>query len=132
MSKNWYWDKYWRIILQNNATKEIHSFPRQINYSASDLFLLFKLYRVAELPDGEYTYYCFRDYNDTDVEVEENFNNGGSVILDNEIVIHLGEVDEVVKIRDLNPFVGLLRIGDVDVTSNQYDDEKNKKYYYEG
>jgi hypothetical protein len=59
--------------------------------------------------------------------------NGGSVVLDFDIVVYDKGVEvSRTQLRDINPLVGLLRIGDVADTDNSYNNEENKTYYYEG
>ena len=119
----------WNITIQNNVTNEIrtsrgyaeeHELYLKFNYGGSQNWL-------DNLPDGEYTYYVWPLSTYSAMTIDTN--NGGSTFLDYDVYNpHTGDR---VKVRDLNPFVGLLRIGDVPVNTNTYDDTDNKRYYYE-
>ncbi len=126
--------KKYSIILQNNATKDLSTFGRVRSVSESPLYLKFVISDGWQsewwdhLPDGEYTYYAYAD--NTVSGTTSDYNNGSSTVLDCDIIDVATE--ERVTLRDLNPYIGLLRIGDVEPTSNEYDDSKYKTYYYEG
>lgn len=123
----------YRLILQNNATKEIHSIGGLVNTSETDLYLKFDDVSIDTLEDGEYTYYCIMDNFDDTLVVVLDEDNGGSVVLDFDIVVYDKGVEvSRTQLRDINPLVGLLRIGDVAATDNSYNNEENKTYYYEG
>lgn len=123
----------YRLILQNNATKEIHSVGGLVNTSETDLYLKFDDVSIDTLEDGEYTYYCIMDNFDDALVVVLDEDNGGSVVLDFDIVVYDKGVEvSRTQLRDINPLVGLLRIGDVAATDNSYNNEENKTYYYEG
>lgn len=111
------------ILLQNNASKEIHILKGLTNVSESHLYLDFKDVEMPmEVKDGEYTYAVI--YNEReDVTYEVN------TILMNTLV----KTDEgSVILADLKPITGLLRVGDIESITNYPKDENKKVYYYKG
>ena len=129
----------WEILLYNNATKKLQLHISHKDAEENGLYLKFSFKldiqpQIDQLPDGEYTYYVFptdtKTSGTTQYSISVDSFNGGSTPLDWDIVN--GRTKERIQLRDLNPYTGLLRIGDVEVTDNQYDDNKEKTYYYEG
>lgn len=132
----------WVILIYSNTTNRIE--VSIVNKSAEEntgLYLKFDFrldstHPLDQLPDGEYTYYVFPMDEEAFISGTTRYSvgvdsfNGGSTPLDWDII--QGRTKERIKLRDLNPFTGLLRIGDVEVTSNIYDDKKDNIYYYEG
>ena len=119
----------WGITLQNNATKEI--ITKWKVAEEHELYIKFadsgNRWWLDTLPDGEYTYYVWPMTYGPGRNLDTD--NGGSTVLDYDVVdLSTGER---VMLRDLNPYVGLLRIGDVPVTVNNYDDADNNRYYYD-
>lgn len=119
----------WGITVQNNATKEIITNWRVAE--EHELYIKFahsgNRWWLDTLPDGEYTYYVWPMALGPERNLDTD--NGGSTVLDADVVdLSTGER---VTLRDLNPYVGLLRIGDVPVTANNYDDTDNNRYYYD-
>ena len=88
------------LILQNNASKELHLFTGLENTSDTNLFCRFNL-NLDALRDGEYTYWLIFDGRE-DVTFDLN-----EVPL--ESVLHTEDGD--VKLKDLKPKTGFLRIG---------------------
>lgn len=132
----------WVILIYSNTTNRIEvTISNKSAEENTGLYLKFDFrlgptHPLDQLPDGEYTYYVFPmdeeafQSGTTLYSVSVDSFNGGSTPLDWDIV--QGRTKERIKLRDLNPYTGLLRIGDVEVTSNTYDDKKEKRYYYEG
>ena len=109
------------IILQNNASKEFHLFNQLENVSLTNLYMEFDNIDLDELPAGEYTIVClFNDRDDIEYEYK-------TPIL--QTILHTSEGDIVLK--DLYPFIGLLRIGDVQDV-NTYNINNNTFIYYDG
>lgn len=118
------------IIIQNNASKKFYLLQGLEDIAPTELYLEFSNVELPEdLPDGEYTYACF--INDRD-DVSYDFK---TPILDT--IIHTDDGDIVLK--DIQPFTGLLRVGNIE-QSNVYGDEhleypyddNNDIIYYEG
>lgn len=108
------------LILKNNSTNEFTVYDGLQNVSGKQLYLEFNDVEL-EVPDGEYTYAVFS--NDRD-DITYDFK---AEILDT--VLHTEDGD--VELRDINPRIGLLRIGLVEET-NKYDNNSRDTYYYEG
>lgn len=109
------------LILKNNATSKYEVVDDLENVSVTELYLQFEDV-VLDLPDGEYTYAAFvNERDDLTYDFKEDLLS---------TIITTGE-DESIELRDLNPFTGLLRIGDVKLDLI-YDDNNKKEYYYEG
>lgn len=108
------------LILKNNSTNEFTVYDDLQNVSGKQLYLEFNDVEL-EVPDGEYTYAVF--LNDRD-DITYDFK---AEMLDT--VLHTEDGD--VELRDINPRIGLLRIGLVEET-NKYDNNSRDTYYYEG
>lgn len=107
------------VILQNNTSKEFTVLNDLENVSKSHLYLKFDAVDL-DLPEGEYTYVCFPNTrNDVTYEFKQD-------ILETLVKTSDGNV----KLRFLDPEIGLLRIGDVMESKNNYD-QKNMTFYYE-
>ena len=108
------------LILRNNATNEVSVYDGLQNVGNARLYLEFQDVEL-DVPDGEYTYAAFdNDRDDITYDFKSN-------ILDS--VIHTDDGD--VELRDINPRVGLMRIGIVE-EANTYDNNDKQTYYYEG
>lgn len=105
------------VILKNNATGKYTLIPSQENVSPTELYLQFDV--NLDLPDGEYTYAVVKTYDSVTYTFKQETLasivswEGGSA-----------------ELRDFNPFVGLMRIGDIK-SDAVYDDNK-QNYFYEG
>lgn len=107
------------IILENNGSREFFILQGLENVSTTDLYLQFDEVELpVGMPDGEYTYAVFSNNRDDVVYTPK------TPILDT--LIHTDDGD--ITLRDINPFTGLLRVGDVQET-NIYPDE-NTNYLY--
>lgn len=111
------------ILLQNNASKQIFILEGlEPNEGTFALSLTFEDVDMPEgVQDGEYTYAVIRN-NRSDVEYDTN-----QVLL--ETVVKAD--GRTLKLADLRPLTGILRIGDIQQT-NKYEKDSNKPYYYEG
>ena len=125
----------WNITIQNNATKDLSTI-RLPNISESELYLKFSFSGetaqswLEKQADGEWTYYVWPMSSSGNTEWINDYNNGGSTVLDSDVVNQV--TGERVQIRDLNPIIGILRIGNPpEVTDNEYDNNKWKTYYYD-
>lgn len=109
------------IIFQNNSSREIFLLQGLEDKSDSNRYLQFEDVQFPSgMNDGEYSYYCLFNGRD-DVIYEFN-----STVLKS--VLHTDEGDIV--LGDLRPFIGLLRVGDVEEKNVYKKDEKNKIFYY--
>lgn len=104
------------LIIQNNASKEIKVYDRLTDRSIDKLYLSFNVDLATE--DGEYTYWLIR--NDRD-DVEYEFSPTPL-----ESILHTGNGD--VKLKDLEPLTGLLRVGQPQ-KKDVYQNNKNKTEY---
>lgn len=110
---------HYDIIMQNNGSREFFILQGLENVSTTDLYLEFKEVELpVGMPDGEYTYAVFSNNRDDVVYTPK------TPILDT--LIHTDDGD--ITLRDINPFTGLLRVGDVQET-NIYP-EGNTNYLY--
>jgi len=106
------------IILKNNATSKFTIVTGQENVSITALYLQFDV--DLDLPDGEYTYCVVgNDRDDVVYDLKED-------ILSSTITTE----ESTIEMRDLNPYIGLMRIGDP--VLNAVSDDNKKEYYYEG
>ena len=110
------------VLLQNNASKEYFRFDKLKNIS--DSYLYYKFDVTLDVPDGEYTYICFVNNRD---DVEYEYKNP---VQDTILKIE-GEDDIILK--DLQPSIGLLRVGDKVPVENVYEEgnEDNTIFYYD-
>lgn len=109
------------LILQNNTTKRFYIFQELVDIAPTELYLEFENVEM-DIPDGEYTYAVF--INDRD-DVTYDFK---TPILDT--IIHTDEEDVILK--NIQPYTGLLRVGEVNETNNYDDVRNNNTIYYEG
>ena len=113
-------NRMYTIILRNNSTNEVAVYNNMQDVAMGRLYLEFRNVDI-DVPDGEYTYAVFTN-NRNDVTYEFKAD-----ILDT--IIHTEDGD--CELRDINPRVGLMRVGIVSAV-NTYDNNKNETYYYEG
>lgn len=113
-------EKFYDLLLQNNASKEFFRFSGLTDSSTNYLFYEFEL--EWDVPDGEYTYAVYLNTRD-DVEIEYKHPLLSSIL-------HTEDGDVV--LRDLQPVTGLLRVGKP-ATINEYDggNETNTVFYYD-
>ena len=111
----------YNLIIRNNATNESYAYSGLTNTYGGNLYLKFDHIEL-NVPDGEYTYAVYGcDRNDVTYDFKAQ-------ILDT--IIHTGDGD--VELRDLNPRIGILRIGDVVRDEVNYNNNHNETFYYEG
>lgn len=106
------------LIIQNNASKEFFTYSGLTDESVSHLYHEFGL--ELDVPDGEYTYVVFVDERD-DVEYELK-----TPILSS--ILHTGDGD--VLLRDIQPLIGLLRVGQTAVQENIYDKNEEQTIFF--
>lgn len=100
------------IILQNNASREIFLLQKQKNRSESNNYLLFENVNLpSNIPSGEYNYAIIANMR---YDVKYEFQND---LLDSLVKTDEGDIE----LRDLRPFVGLLKI----------ESDGNKMMFYE-
>lgn len=109
------------LIIRNNATNQPFAYSGLTNTSSGRLYLKFEGLEL-DVPDGEYTYAVFA-CDRTDVTYDFK-----AQILDT--VIHTDDGD--VELRDLDPRIGLLRVGEINKDETVYDNKHNETFYYEG
>ena len=107
------------LILQNNSTKEFFLFNGLENVSLSHLYIQFDNIDL-DIPSGEYTYVAIENSRN-DVEYEFK-----TPILDTIIKTTDGNV----KLEDLHPRIGLLRVGEI-TDVNIYDKNNEGLIFYE-
>lgn len=121
--------KKYDLIIQNSASRATYVYSGLTDMSDNHLFYHFELDLGVE--NGEYSYVVLR--NDRD-DVTYDFR---IPILDT--IVHTGEGNVV--LRDLQPVMGLLRVGEKVEEANIYDntaysgdttDKNNTIFYYEG
>lgn len=106
------------IILKNNATGKFTIISGQSDVSSTELYLQFDV--DIQQPDGEYTYAVVRNnYSGITYDLKQE-------LLASKVSWDGGSAE----LRDFNPFVGLMRIGDIK-SDAVYDDNK-QNYFYEG
>lgn len=113
-------EKFYDLLLQNNASKEFFRFSGLTDSSTNHLYYEFEL--EWDVPDGEYTYAVYLNTRD-DVEIEYKHPLLSSIL-------HTEDGDVV--LRDLQPVTGLLRVGKPSQI-NEYDggNETNTVFYYD-
>lgn len=110
------------IILQNNGSKENFIISGVQSTSTSNLYIDFEDFEMPDgVKEGEYTY-----------AVLQNILSGVSYELKNGLIdskVHYS--GDTYDLRDLNPLMGLLRVGKIE-EKNTYPQpkDKNKNYYY--
>lgn len=109
------------LILKNNASSKFAVIDNLVNVSTTDLYLQFEDVELG-LEDGEYTYAAFANER---IDLSYDFKE--------ELLSTIITYDEnkTIELRDLNPYVGLMRIGLVPLEA-VYDNNNKKEYYYEG
>lgn len=111
--------KIFDLILQNSASKKEWIVSGLTNTSETYRYYMFEDMEMPEdMPNGEYYYVLVRNAR-TDVEYTLKDD-----ILDSVITTEEGEI----KLRDIQPEVGILRYGDVS-TKNTYRN-KNTDFLY--
>ena len=113
-------EKYYDLLIQNNASKEFYRFSGLTDSSTNHLYYEFEL--EMDVPDGEYTAVVYLNTRH-DVEVEFKHPLITSIL-------HTEDGDVV--LRDLQPVTGLLRVGKPSQI-NEYDggNETNTVFYYD-
>jgi hypothetical protein len=107
------------LLIRNNASKEI-TIKRGIeNTSGTNLYLAFEV-DLTDLPNGEYTYVAIYNKRD-DVTYETN-----PVLLNTIVKCNEGEL----KLGDLKPITGVMRIGEVESPNTYNKRNDNKTIYY--
>lgn len=114
------YEKFYDLIVQNNASKEFFRYSGLTDHSTSHLYYEFEL--EMEVPEGEYTFAAYQNNRD-DVEVEYKTPLLASIL-------HTEDGD--VLLRDLHPSTGLLRVGKPGQI-NEYDggNSTNTVFYYD-
>ena len=109
------------LLLQNNGSKEVFILSGLESTVESRLYVEFdNLELPAKAKNGEYTYALVLD---TLTGVSYKPKNG----LLETIVEYSGAT---YQLKDLNPLMGLMRVGEIE-EKNQYQEKpKNKSYYY--
>lgn len=113
-------EKFYDLLIQNNASKEFFRFSGLTDSSTNHLFFEFDL--EMDIPEGEYTYASYHNDRD-DVEIEYK-----TPLLSS--ILHTEDGDVV--LRDLQPLTGLMRVGKPG-QRNEYDggNETNTVFYYD-
>ena len=88
------------ILFKNNSSNEVYRVDKAFNHSINHLYLEFRDIDL-ELPEGEYTYACF--LNDRDDIVYDYKADLMESVLDT--------AEGKVKLKDLHPATGLMRVG---------------------
>lgn len=110
------------ILLQNNGSKEIFILSGVEATLETRLFVEFDDFSLPEgAKNGEYTYAVIQNSLSG---VTYKPKNG----LSETIVEYSGQT---YQLGDLRPFMGLLRVGEVEEKNNYQDKPKNKNYYYQ-
>lgn len=117
------------IILQNNSSKEVFLFEKQIPVEETGLYLLFNLEMPEGVKEGEYTYAVVRNYRK---DAEYTFK---PVLLESEV--YLRKADEKVTLQHLAAMTGIVAIETEGKAPQMLfiegDGENNNNvYYYEG
>lgn len=109
------------LILQNNASKKIYLYKGLENDSENNLYIRFSNFEfVNGEPDGEYTYYLiFNGRNDVVYEFKDTPIN---------TILHTGDGD--VKLGDLQPKTGLLRIGKIAENKAYRNNKADNEFIY--
>ena len=105
------------LILQNNASKQFYWYKDLENVSLSHLYIQFDNIEL-DVPSGEYTYVVFENSRE---DIDFDFKNP---ILDSIILTNDGDI----KLEDIHPRIGLLRVGLVQ-NASIYDKETNLIFY---
>ena len=107
------------LILQNNASREFYLYQGLENVSPTELYIEFDDIDI-DAPDGEYTYALIcNDNSGTTYQFK-------TPILDTIVT----EDGRNIILRELRPYMGLLRVGAPESTA-VYDDNNNTTYYYD-
>ena len=107
------------LILQNNASREFYLYQGLENASPTELYIEFDDIDI-DAPDGEYTYALIcNDNSGTTYQFK-------TPILDTIVT----EDGRNIILRELRPYMGLLRVGAPESTA-VYDDNNNTTYYYD-
>lgn len=109
----------WDLILQNNGSKTEYAITGLTDSGTTSLFYEFKDLEL-DIPDGEYTYALI--FNGRD-DVEYEFSD---VLLNT--IVKTGEGN--VKLKDLEPIMGLLIINPEARENKNIYIKKNKDYLY--
>ena len=122
MNKNMADDNKYTVLLQNNASKEFYKFDGLVNISDSHLYFKFQV--VLDVPDGEYTYVTFVNNRD---DVNYEYKNPIQ-----DTIIRIEGYDDIV-LKDIQPSIGLLRVGNKIPVANIYEEgnDTNKIFYYD-
>lgn len=122
MKKNMADTNKYTVLLQNNASKEFYNYSGLTNESPSHLFYKFNV--ELDIPDGEYTIAVFINNRD-DVNYEFK-----TPLL--ETILKVEGYDDI-PLRDIQPSLGLLRIGEKAPAENIYEggNDDNKIFYYD-
>ena len=110
------------IILKNNATGKYTVVMNQIDASPTELYLQFDNVDLSNLENGEYTYVAVQDNNGS------NQYNLVPDTLESKVTIGTN----VVTLRSLNPFIGLMKIDSEEKEETPVYNNDNTNYYYEG
>ena len=108
------------LILQNSSDKRIWLVSGLTNVSESERYVQFSGVTFSEdMPNGEYHYaLIINERDDTAYEFKTDLL---------ETIIHTTDAD--VRLKDLKPLTGILRVGEVK-DANIYQEKENKVYYY--
>lgn len=106
------------LTIQNNASKTITHYKGLDDVADNPLYHLFKNIEL-DVPDGEYTYYLIYS-NSSDIQFEDN-----PVPMESIVKTPL----ETLKMKDMRPATGLLRVGNVEDTA-KYKKNNTKEYLY--
>lgn len=105
------------LIIQNNASKEIHLYRNLENETENGLYMTFSNIELG-VKDGEYNYYVVESSDGREYDFSE-------VPLNTEIT----DGEYKYRLSDLHPVSGLLRVGKV-TPKNTYNKRDNKTFYY--
>lgn len=109
------------LLLHNKASKKIILYSGLENTSDDQLYILFENFELTQgEPDGEYDYFLI--YNGRD-DVEYEF---GEVPLNT--ILHTADGD--VKLKDLYPIVGLLKVGNPEDNTTYKKNKEKTEYIY--
>ena len=109
------------IIFQNNSSREIFILRGLEDASHNNRYLAFEDVNLPSgMQDGEYSYYCIFNGRD-DVVYETNT----SVL---KTILHTDDGD--ITLKDLKPFMGLLKVGSINDKNVYNKDNNNKIFYY--
>lgn len=103
------------LFIQNNATRQIYVYQNLSPAESNHLWIRFEDMDLGEIPDGEYTYALIAG---NEIEYTPK-----AVLLDTLIA------DTDMTLKDLQPAIGLLRVG-IFQEKNVYNQPEEPKHYY--